>query len=122
MFKGLSNFASIIKQAREMGGRMEQIGEELKTKRTSATAGGGMVEVEVNGLQEVLACRIDPDFFSGGDREMLEDLLTAAVNQALSKAKSLHAEALQSATGGLDVPGLQEAMNKITGKTDEDSD
>ena len=70
-----------------------------------------MVEIEVNGLGEVLRARVDPTLFASGDREMLEELLPAAINQAQAKAKQLHREAMQSMTEGLNLPGLNEAGN-----------
>jgi DNA-binding protein YbaB len=73
------------------------------------------VEIEVNGLSEVLKCRIDPSLVQQNDRELLEDLVAAATNQALEKAKQLHADALKSLTGNMDLPGLEEAMGKLTG-------
>lgn len=114
MLKGIGNLASMLKQAQEIGSRMQGVAEELKGLKTTGSAGGGLVEVEVNGLSEVLKCRIDPSLMQPADREMLEDLLAAAVNQALEKAKQLHAQALQSLTGNM--PGLQEAMEKLTQK------
>ena len=118
MFKGLGNLAnlgSMLKQAQEMGSRMKSLGEELKTKRVVGSAGGGMVEVEASGAGEVLAVRIDPALFAQGDREMIEDLLPAAVNQALEKGRRLHAEAMEEMTGGLNLPGLQETLADWTG-------
>ena len=117
MFKGLGNLANLpalMKQAREMGGRMQALEQELRAKRTTGAAGGGLVEVDVNGLAEVLAVRIDPSLVEKGEREMIEDLLPAAFNAAQQKAKQLHAEAMQSFTGGL--PGLQEALAQFTGQ------
>ena len=99
VFKGLGNLANLgalMKQAQEMGGKMQAIQEELKTKRATGAAGGGLVEVDVNGLAEVLAVRIDPSLVEKGDREMIEDLLPAAFNAAQQKAKQMHAEAMQS--------------------------
>ncbi len=113
MFKGLgslANLGTIVKQAQEMGSRMQAIQEELKTKRTMGAAGGGLVEVDVNGLGEVLAVRIDPVLVENRDREMIEDLLPAALNAAQQKARELHAEAMQSLAGGMAMPGLQEAL------------
>jgi len=110
LFKGLGNLANLgalLKQAQEMGGKMEALTEELKTKRATGSAGGGLVEVDVNGLAEVLAVRIDPSLVEKGDREMIEDLLPAAFNAAHAKAKELHAEAIQSIAGGMNVPGLE---------------
>src|SRR5919106_6981755 len=103
-----------MKQAQEMGGRMQAMQDELRTKRATGAAGGGLVEVDVNGLAEVLAVRIDPSLVEKGEREMIEDLLPAAFNAAQQKAKQLHAEAMQSFTGGL--PGLQEALAQFTGQ------
>ena len=91
MFKGLGNLANIgalMKQAQEMGGRMQAIQDELKTKRATGAAGGGLVEVDVNGLGEVLAVRIDPSLVEKGDREMIEDLLPAAFNAAQAEGQA----------------------------------
>ena len=115
MFKGLGNLTqlgSLFKQAQEMGGKMEQLNEELKSKRVVGKAGAGMVEVQANGLGEVLAVRIDPTLIEKQDRELLEDLLPAACNDARSKAQQLHAEHLQQLTGGLNLPGLSEALGQ----------
>ncbi|REK10315.1 MAG: YbaB/EbfC family nucleoid-associated protein, partial [Planctomycetota bacterium] len=79
-----------------MGGRLSEISEELKAKRVEGTAGGGLVTAEVNGLGELLTCRIDPSLVESGDRELIEDLVPAAVNAAIAKSKQLHAEAMKS--------------------------
>ena len=116
MFKGFANIAnigSIIKQAHEMGGRLKAVNDELKTKRAVGSAGGGMVEVEVTGLGEVVAVRIDPGLAARDDREMLEDLLVAAFNSAHQKSKELHAEAIKSITGGMEIPGLNAEMTGL---------
>ena len=116
MFKGFGNLANLpalMKQAQEMSGRMQALQQELRGKRASGSAGGGLVEVEVNGLAEVLAVRIDPSLVEKGEREMIEDLLPAAFNAAQQKAKQMHAEAMQSLTG--DMPGIQEALSQLTG-------
>jgi nucleoid-associated protein EbfC len=118
VFKGLGNLAnlgSLIKQAQQMGSKLQQVTEELKTRRAEGAAGGGMITVEVNGIGEVLRCRIDPSLIASGDRELVEDLLPAAVNQALAKAKQLHAEAMKSMADGLDVPGLNAMLAQLSG-------
>jgi len=114
LLKGIGNLASMIRQAQEIGSRMQGVAEELKGRRAVGSAGGGLVEIEVNGLSEVLKCRIDPSLVQQNDRELLEDLVAAAANQALEKAKQLHAEAIKSLASNVDLPGLDEAMNKIT--------
>ena len=84
---------------------MGQLTEEMKKRRVTGAAGGGMVEIEVNGLMEVLRCRIDPQLFAQNDRELIEDLVVAAVNQAIGKGKQMHAESIRDLTGGLPLPG-----------------
>jgi nucleoid-associated protein EbfC len=116
VFKGLGNLANlgaIMKQAQEMGGRMQAMQEELRGKRATGAAGGGLIEVDVNGLAEVLAVRIDPALVERGDREMIEDLLPAAFNAAQQKARQLHAEAMRSITGGLPLAGLDDALSQL---------
>ena len=116
MFKGLGNLAnlgSLLRQAQQMGGRMEQMKEDLKGRRATGTAGGALVVVEVNGLGEVLRCQIDPSIIS--DRELIEDLVPAAVNQALAKSRELHAEAMKSLTAGFELPGLDSMLAQLSG-------
>jgi DNA-binding YbaB/EbfC family protein len=116
MFKGLGNLAnlgSLMKQAQEMSGKMEQLTQELKSKRVTGSAGAGMVEVEASGVGEILAVRIDPALFAKQDREMVEDLLPAAINAAQQKAKELYAEQMQTLTGGMNLPGLSEALGSL---------
>jgi nucleoid-associated protein EbfC len=118
VFKGLGNLANLgalMKQAQEVGVKMQALQEELKSKRVTGTSGGGLVEVDANGLGEALAVRIDPSLVAKGEREMIEDLLPAAFNAAQQKAKQLNAEAMRSLTGGIPVPGLQDALTQLTG-------
>ena len=115
MFKGLGNLATLVKQAQQIGDRMQGVSDQLKSQKVQGTAGGGMVTIEVNGLQEVLGCRIDPQLVAQGDRELLEDLVIAATNQALGKARQLHADAMRSMAGGIELPGLEETLAKFTG-------
>jgi len=116
VFKGLgqlANLGSLLKQAQNIGSQMQGLSERLKHQRATGSAGGGLVEVEVNGLGEVLACRIDPDLIAKGDVEMIEDLLPAAFNQAHTKSKQLHAEAMKSLTEGMELPGLDDVLAQI---------
>ncbi len=113
MFSRLTSLAGLLKNAHELGGRMQAITDELRARRATGSAGAGLVEVEVNGLVEVLRCRIDPKLLAQPDAELLEDLLVTAVNQAVAKAKEFHAEAVRSATSGLNLPGLDDALGKM---------
>lgn len=115
MLKGLANFGSIIKQAQQMGSKMQELNDKLKTVRATGSAGGGLVSAEVNGLGEVLRVSIDPSLMEKGDRELIEDLIPAAITQAQAKAKEQHAEAMQELTGGMNLPGLDEALGSMTG-------
>jgi DNA-binding YbaB/EbfC family protein len=108
MLKGLGQLAqlpALLKQAQEMGGKLEQMQAELKAKRVTGSAGGGLVEVDCNGLGEAIAVRLDPALVERRDRELLEDLLPAAINAARQKSKELHAEMMQQLTGGMALPG-----------------
>ncbi len=123
MFKGLANLGALLKQAQQLGGQMGQLTEEMRKRRVTGSAGGGMVEIEVNGLMEVLRCRIDPQLFAQNDRELLEDLVMAAVNQAISKGKEMHAESIRDLTGGMPLPGgFREALEKFAGTEEGEED
>lgn len=113
MLGALGNLTSLIKQAKQIEGRLAGVGEELRSKKAVGSAGGGLVELEVNGLEEVLHCRIDPSLISDADRELLEDLICAAANQAIGKAKQLHAEAMRNLAGGFGMPGIDEALASL---------
>jgi DNA-binding YbaB/EbfC family protein len=115
VFDKIAGFGALLRQAQEMGGRLKGMREELRHLRATGEAGGGMVQVEVNGLFETLGVKIDPQLIGQNDREMLEDLLVTAFNQAVAKCKELNADAMKSVTGGLEVPGLEDAMSKLFG-------
>lgn len=113
MFKGLGNLTSILKQAQEMQGRMNQIQEDLGKVHVEGSSGGGMVTVVANGQQKIVSCRLDKALLESNDQEMLEDLLVAAVNQALEKAKEAAAQEMGKLAGDLSLPGLGEALSKL---------
>ena len=114
MLKGLGDIASLMKQAQQMGSMMQGVTERLKNERAVGASGGGMVEAEVNGIGELLRVTIEPTLVERGDREMIEDLIPAAVNQALIKAKQLHANAVKEMAGGLNLPGLDDVLSQIS--------
>ncbi|RMH05520.1 MAG: YbaB/EbfC family nucleoid-associated protein [Nitrospirae bacterium] len=100
------NMGNLIKQAQAVQERLGKIQEEVAAKTVEASAGGGMVTVTANGAMQITKVTIDPEVFQANDREMLQDLLVAASNEALRKAKALMAEEVKSLTGGLGIPGL----------------
>lgn len=85
---------------------MAEIQEELAKKTVEVGTGGGMVKVTANGLGEILSVRIDPELINMQDREILEDLVLGAVNEAQKKANELRQEEMTRLTGGLKIPGL----------------
>jgi DNA-binding YbaB/EbfC family protein len=96
-----------------MGGRLQEITTQLKAKRVTGSAGGGMVEVEANGLGEILRLTIDAQLVERQEKDMIEDLVPAAVNQALRNAREAHAELVKSMTDGFELPGLEDAIAKF---------
>jgi DNA-binding YbaB/EbfC family protein len=113
MLKGIGNLASIFKQAQQLQGRMSEIQENLGQLRVEGQAGGGMVTVEASGHQKILNIRVEEALLESNDREMLEDLLVAAVNQALDKAKDAATEEMSKMTGEMNLPGLDDALSKF---------
>lgn len=100
------NMNSVIKQAQKMQEEMERVQGELEEKTVEATAGGGAVKVVVSGKKEVVSLKIDRDAVDPEDVETLEDMITVAVNDAISKADEMMAEGMSEVTGGLNIPGL----------------
>ncbi len=98
----------LLKQAQKMQKEIERIQNELVNLRIEGAAGGGMVTAMANGAQELLEIRIDPEVVDPEDVEMLEDLVLAAVNQALENAKIRAEEEMAAVTGGMmpKIPGL----------------
>ncbi|HHT37773.1 MAG TPA: YbaB/EbfC family nucleoid-associated protein [Firmicutes bacterium] len=104
------NMQKMLKQVQKMQADMAKTQEELKTKTVDATAGGGVITVTANGVQEIVAIKIAPDAVDPDDVEMLEDLVVAAVNEALRKAQDLAAQEMQKVTGGLNIPGMPSGL------------
>lgn len=113
MFKGLGQLASLMKSAHEMQGRMKDMQETLRRLKIEASSGGGMVTVEMNGQQQLLNCRIERSLFESGDSELVEELVVAAVNAALDKVKQTAAEEMSKLAGGMDIPGLNDALAQL---------
>lgn len=96
----------LMRQANRLQRRIEQRREELKTEEFEAEAGSGRVKAVVNGAAEVVRVSIDPGLFTQEDREMVEDLIGAAVNAALTKARETVDAEIEKVTGGLKIPGM----------------
>ena len=93
------NMKSIMEQAQEMSGKLKRVQEQLRHRTAQATVGGGMVEATVNGQLELVEIKIDAQAVDPRDVEMLQDLVLAAVNQALGRAREMAQSEMQDATG-----------------------
>ncbi|MDP6930670.1 MAG: YbaB/EbfC family nucleoid-associated protein [Planctomycetota bacterium] len=106
MATGFGDMGSLLKQAQQMQKRMQDTERDLRERVLEGTAGGGAVKVYVNGMQEIQAAKIDPDAVDPEDVETLEDLVTAAVRQAMTAAKDLRDKEMNKVTGGMNLPGM----------------
>jgi DNA-binding YbaB/EbfC family protein len=101
-----NNMGSVIKQAQKMQEEMERVQGEIEEKTVEAAAGGGAVKVVVSGKKQIVSLKIDPEAVDPEDVETLEDMVTLAVNEAISKADDMMADGMIAVTGGLNIPGL----------------
>jgi len=101
--KGMGN---IMKQAQQLQSRMLKLQEELAERTVEASAGGGMVRVVANGKQQVLSIQIEEEVVDPEDVDMLQDLILAAVNDALAKAQEMVSQEMGKITGGMNIAGL----------------
>jgi DNA-binding YbaB/EbfC family protein len=103
---GGGNMNKMMKQVQKMQQDMAKMQEELANKTVEATAGGGVVKVVANGRNELVAVEIKPEAVDPDDVEMLQDLITAAVNEAMRKSQDMVSQEMSKITGGLKIPGL----------------
>jgi len=103
MSKGLGN---IMKQAQLMQQKMARMQQELENRNVEASSGGGMVTAIVSGKQKLVSLKIEKEVVDPEDIEMLQDLIVAAINEALSKSQQMAQEEMGKLTGGLNMPGL----------------
>jgi DNA-binding YbaB/EbfC family protein len=104
--KGRPNMGNLLKQAQQLQTKMAKLQEELEEKTVEASSGGGMVTVVVNGRQEILSINIEPEVIDPDDQEMLQDLILAAINDGLAKARNMVNEEMGKLTGGLNLPNI----------------
>jgi DNA-binding YbaB/EbfC family protein len=99
-------FGQLMKQAQKMQAQMAKMQEELADRTVEASAGGGMVSVTANGKQQIVSIRIEAEVVDPQDVDMLQDLIVAAVNEALKKSQEMVSEEMAKITGGLQIPGM----------------
>ena len=104
MFQNLGNLTALLRQAQQAGSQMEEIQQRLKSERVTGTAGAGMIEIEANGLGEVLKVKIDPTLIIPDEAEVLEDLIVAAQNDARAKVDAYMQEESSKMMGGVELP------------------
>jgi hypothetical protein len=102
----IPDVSKLLRQFQKIQGEMKKVQEEIAKEEVTGSSGGGMVEVTINGKFEVVDVRIEKKLLKGDDAEMLEDLILAAVNSAMSKVQELIKERLGQITGGLQLPGM----------------
>ena len=103
---GPSNMQSMLKQAQKMQEEMAEKQAELEEREYETSAGGGVVNVKINGKKEILSVKIDPEVVDPEDIDTLEDLVVAAVNEAIKTVESVSAEEMQKITGSIGLPGM----------------
>jgi len=96
----------IMKQAQQMQQRMSQVQNELADRTVTASVGGGMVSVTVNGKNELLSVQIDKEVINPEDQAMLQDLIVSAVNEGIKKAQDMAQTEMRKLTGGMNIPGI----------------
>ena len=97
---------ALMKQAQQMQEKMAKIQEELAEERIEETSSGGMVKVVVNGQQEIIELKIQPDAVNPDDVELLEDMILAALRNALTKSQEIAKSKMAEVTGGMKIPGI----------------
>jgi len=108
--KGMPNMGQLMKQAQQIQTKMAKLQEDLGDRTVEASSGGGMVIAVANGRQEILSIKIEPEVIDPDDAEMLQDLIIAAVNDALTKAKDMVNEEMGKLTKGMNIPGMPGLM------------
>lgn len=96
----------IMRQAQQMQQKLGQVQDELANKSVTATVGGGMVSVTVNGRNELLSIHIDKEVINPDDQVMLQDLIVSAVNEGIKKAQDMAQAEMRKLTGGINIPGI----------------
>jgi nucleoid-associated protein EbfC len=102
----VKDLGSLFKQAQELQSKMADVQRDLAEEKVEISTGGGMVKIVANGINEIISVHIDDELINMNDREVLEDLITGAVNEVHRKVKNLAQEKMTRFTGGIKIPGL----------------
>lgn len=113
MFKNLTGLAQMLRSASTIGDRVKEMKERLEKQSASGSAGGDLVLVELTGTGEVTKVRISAELISRNDVELIEELIPVAMNEALAKVRKMHIVMMREATGGVSIPGLDDALASL---------
>ncbi len=108
--KNIPNMGTLMKQAQQFQSKMAKLQEDLGNETVEVSAGGGMVTVVANGRQEIVSIHIEPEVIDPEDTEMLQDLILAAVNDAVSRARNMMNEQMKKLTQGINIPGISNLL------------
>ena len=103
---GPQNMQAMLRQAQKMQEDMTALQEDLDSREYDISAGGGVVNIKINGKKEILNIEIKPEIVDPDDIEMLQDILTAGINEAIKKVETTNSEEMSKITGSLNIPGL----------------
>ena len=103
---GPNNMQAMLRQAQKMQEDMAEKQAELEAAEYEVAAGGGVVNVKINGKKEILSVKLEPEIVDPDDIETLEDLLVAGVNEAIKKVEAITSEEMQKITGNISLPGM----------------
>ena len=102
----MKNMGKMMKQAQQLQNKMEKLQEEMADKTIEASAGGGMIKAVANGRQQIVSVSIEKEVVDPEDVEMLQDLIVAAINDALAQSQQMVSEEMNKLTGGMNIPGM----------------
>ena len=102
----MKNMNQLMKQAQQMQAKVTALQSELATRELETSTGGGAIKVKINGKQEILEVKLDPECVDPSDVETLEELIKTAINQAVNESQEMVNKAMSKVTGGLNIPGL----------------
>ncbi|MBL6988244.1 MAG: YbaB/EbfC family nucleoid-associated protein [Bacteriovoracaceae bacterium] len=100
------NMNNLLKQAQQMQTKLAALQKELEVRELDTSAGGGMVKIKINGKQEIIDFKLNPECVDPSDVEMLEDLIKTAINQAVKESQDMVSNSMSKVTGGVNIPGL----------------
>lgn len=100
------NMSHLLKQAQQMQAKMGTLQKELENRELDISAGGGMIKVKMNGKQQIVDLKLNPECVDPSDVEMLEELIKTGINQAVNESQEMVSSAMSKVTGGINIPGL----------------